>query len=1174
MSKHVDFADIVNRELDPKRFVPEVSAPRRPWLQHPPRDLFGLALSGGGIRSATFNLGVLQGLARLKLLDSFDYMATVSGGGYIGAFWSAWRTRHERKKEDGIFPGSSPSGASCDGREGPEVRHLREFSNFLAPKLGLFTLDTGNAVVAVLSSIVPSLLAALSLILLTLYGWLAAAWGLFSTSGTTSLVVLTGFALIVQVVFERVWHKASRAESREMTTYILTVVLASLSTGVVWHLLLQALKPEWAMLEGLTQATDPLESLSWFLRSIIPVFGGWIFAPALTAGAAALVLILFRWITSRWIGQFQSRSQRAALDRALSRTLFLSLAWLVVGALWWAGSLIYDDPRVVLTTLGLTGTSGGAFAWARKLLSHETSKPKVGGVWEMVKPLIPQLLAYMTMGMITVLCAVLVLHAASAWTSWARLVPLGAAAVVTLLTLFLFNPNEVGLHSFYRVRLARTYLGASNETHWKESCNRVTADCEKDDLTLSDLKKGKPFHLICCAANDLMGDHLANLYRGAKSAVLSRDGFSVGDRWVPWGDPEGTKGCTVPTLASAITASGAAFNSHMGSRSMEWGPAVTFLMSAFNLRLGLWLPHPDSWREARQSTRRLVGWPFFKELLGWSQADGHDVHLSDGAHFENLAVYELIRRHCRYILLSDCGADPDVAFDDLANVVRRVREDFGVEVSVDLAPLRPGPNGLAQQPMVAGEVRYPGGDNGILLILKPTLVGDEPVDIVQYKRRNAAFPHETTGDQFYDEAQWESYRRLGEHAALSAFRVPVQLAAQSSSPAHLCAHQVFARARFEWLPVPAASRENFPRLAARVSELEDLLRQAGCKPLLHEVYKEIDELEYQARRVEPEKDSKTPRVSADGSEKPSGGAASQLHLSPEELASSLQILRMAILLMEEVFLAIDLDLHATHPVNLGWINYFARWTYAPLFRMWWPLLKGMYAARFTRFLESYYSLATLEGPSSSVEDLSSRVETGQPPGYASTCWKQRQVPSSPKAPAPTSPVARQFAFRMSMRFGELFVYGVQAALVQITWPKGPRAGAAAWDASWDEADFFVPPGLWGIGIGEAFLSALVPHLREEGVERIVVRFPPREFGRAPANAEGADPTQMYRCAEFVEARRLGDKLIDAATGKDLRIDFDRQSPPGTIWLFRRLALRSAGLRSLPGGPLQEDLPIR
>jgi hypothetical protein len=143
------------------------------------------------------------------------------------------------------------------------------------------------------------------------------------------------------------------------------------------------------------------------------------------------------------------------------------------------------------------------------------------------------------------------------------------------------------------------------------------------------------------------------------------------------------------------------------------------------------------------------------------------VHLSDGGHFENLGLYELVRRHCRRIIVSDAGEDPTEAFHDLANAIRRIREDFGVEIAIDVAPLRHGSDGFAKQHVTVGTIHYDGlngQDKGQLLYFKPNLVGEEPLDIMRYRALHPAFPHEGTVDQFYDEAQWESYRRLGEHA--------------------------------------------------------------------------------------------------------------------------------------------------------------------------------------------------------------------------------------------------------------------------------------------------------------------------------------------------------------------------------------------------------------------------
>ena len=106
--------------------------------------LFGLAFSGGGVRSATFNLGILQGLARLKILASFDYLSTVSGGGYIGSWFSAWISRKGfHRVQEGLVPERA---GRPDKSETHEVKFLRNYSNYLTPRKGIFGADTWTAI--------------------------------------------------------------------------------------------------------------------------------------------------------------------------------------------------------------------------------------------------------------------------------------------------------------------------------------------------------------------------------------------------------------------------------------------------------------------------------------------------------------------------------------------------------------------------------------------------------------------------------------------------------------------------------------------------------------------------------------------------------------------------------------------------------------------------------------------------------------------------------------------------------------------------------------------------------------------------------------------------------------------------------------------------------------------
>lgn len=174
----------------------------------------------------------------------------------------------------------------------------------------------------------------------------------------------------------------------------------------------------------------------------------------------------------------------------------------------------------------------------------------------------------------------------------------------------------------------------------------------------------------------------------------------------------------------------------------------------------------------------------------WGSGDPH-WYLSDGGHFENMGAYELIRRRLPMIVIVDGEEDPDYTFEGLANLIRKARMDFNAEIKFldeseleplvhskvrasfgPLSALKPDAQGLscahaALATVCYGEERTPGS---WIVYLKPALKGDEPVDVREYQQKNKPFPQQTTLDQFYDESQWESYRRLGEHVATSVFK--------------------------------------------------------------------------------------------------------------------------------------------------------------------------------------------------------------------------------------------------------------------------------------------------------------------------------------------------------------------------------------------------------------------
>ncbi len=114
-----------------------------------PEESYGLAFSGGGIRSATFNLGILQGLAQAKMLPKMKYISTVSGGGYIGAWLISWIKRAsggvvEVQEKLGDYENHRDQGGGV--AEPRQVNFLRDYSNYMTPRVGLVGADTWTGV--------------------------------------------------------------------------------------------------------------------------------------------------------------------------------------------------------------------------------------------------------------------------------------------------------------------------------------------------------------------------------------------------------------------------------------------------------------------------------------------------------------------------------------------------------------------------------------------------------------------------------------------------------------------------------------------------------------------------------------------------------------------------------------------------------------------------------------------------------------------------------------------------------------------------------------------------------------------------------------------------------------------------------------------------------------------
>jgi len=386
-------------------------------------------------------------------------------------------------------------------------------------------------------------------------------------------------------------------------------------------------------------------------------------------------------------------------------------------------------------------------------------------------------------------------------------------AIVSLASLVAFrciDVNTFSLQNLYRNRLVRCYLGAARGS--ARLPNPYAGFDPRDDFPFYKLNGQRPYLLVNAALNITQGPDLAWQQRKAAAFVFSPlwSGY-----WLESAERSGTnltdakRGGYVRTnnyvhefpafqsdsegilIGTAIATSGAAVSSQMGWASR--GP-LAFVLTLLNLRLGRWLPNSSpprsrvvrwlmslehwpykrmDWNRSEKTWKKtspeMGAFCYFNELLGRTNERSSWVYVSDGGHFENLGIYELVRRRCTRILCVDAGADPERTFSDLGNAVQKCRVDFGVDIKVDIRPLQVDENGMSEKAFQVGTIEYPRTPDeppctGRLIYLKPSLPrcwNDLPADILAYRARHREFPHEATINQWFSESQFESYRQLG-----------------------------------------------------------------------------------------------------------------------------------------------------------------------------------------------------------------------------------------------------------------------------------------------------------------------------------------------------------------------------------------------------------------------------
>jgi predicted acylesterase/phospholipase RssA len=638
----------------------------------PDSALWGLALSGGGIRSAAFNLGLLQALGDRGVLAKCDYLSTVSGGGYIGSCLSALCAPPQVDVTPERFPlGFRP------GHERAAVKHLRRHAQYLVPRHGLFRLDTWRLVSAYLGGLVVTLLTSGALL------------------GVVGALGIVAYPHIVN------WLTRGRLDS----------------------------------LPSLTRFWD--EPQSFALELLMP---------AIVSGAVWLALVALNTLAGRWLLSRWTLERRRGRVRLQGAALMVTVGLAVFGAL----PFLFVTVANLAPKLVITG-SAAALVLTRVLNLGRQAKD----IWDRFRKWV------LTLGsalFVAVVCLA-VLYGVWCYRDYALWIAGACVAVLVVLSL-LFDINRVSMFFFYRDRLSEAFvIRQVAEANQRERVVNV------DTLPLWQLAYTDhrvPYHLINAAVN-LPGSRDPNLY-GRQADFFLMSPLYCGSPATGYRDTTIYQQQRV-NLASAMAISGAAVNPQHGSATSG---ALAFLMTILNARLGAWAENPMYppktwlWR---------IFWPWYlgREMLSRMTERSHLVNVSDGGHIENLGVYELLRRRCRVIIASDAGADPDTTFADLGNLVRKARIDLSAYVHLDrsqLAPLVPdAETGLVRAHRVIGQITYRESNgsesHGMLFYVKPGLKADDPVDLHEYRKAHPKFPHEPTADQFFDEAQFESYRELG-----------------------------------------------------------------------------------------------------------------------------------------------------------------------------------------------------------------------------------------------------------------------------------------------------------------------------------------------------------------------------------------------------------------------------
>jgi hypothetical protein len=740
------------------------------------KELVGVALSGGGVRSATFDLGVLQGLAKYGLLSRVDYLSCTGGGSNVAGWLLTWiRSSGYQEVENQL---KVKAGAA----EAPEIQGLRQSTvaplrrglssaSSAAPvwmrnvALNVLALTAMLAAAILLSKVLLDALSAKAIptayapacalacgVLLGILSrradrppsprparprlfWIAVALCLAAAAISSPLISWWWFASdrwmtsmgVLAVLCLLSWIP------RPMSWKILSVhVISAAAAGVAGGLLLLLVNPlYWILGDMRVSYADPFDSV-WLHR-----LGG-----PLTAFCGVASILLYTLLMSRWT----SREARELFWRFCRSVYTLSALWLLVAVIWVAPPQPVTLLVWLMVVLGLVG--GGLL----KAGGVQGQSPQAKFLISMLERLAPYAFVFG-------------LTATVAWLL--NIFSEGEPRDITLIAFILLavaagllwgiRVSGFNLHNFHRTLIARNYLAPA-----ASSSNKPTEDGDVSLGELSDLAARQAPYPIFGAALDVadlaqVGPSQGHTVAAFFSPLFS--GFDSKRKPAPGGAYRPTQ-----KLGGGISLAGAMAISQPLRHRLLRAPsaAVAMLWTIFDVRDGRFMGNPvrdDTWRKKGPPVEVLYA---LREGFGDLAGEAAYVRPGPGQEFDNLGLYQLVKRHCRFIIACDATSDPNYAFEDLGGTIRRCRTELGVEIQMDLGPLvrTPATSGAHSQIAL---IRYPEGEEGLMVYIKPSLTGDEPLDLVQYARTHPQFPSANNADGKFGESDFECYRQLGQH---------------------------------------------------------------------------------------------------------------------------------------------------------------------------------------------------------------------------------------------------------------------------------------------------------------------------------------------------------------------------------------------------------------------------